>query len=378
MAPIYLDYNATTPMDPRVFEAMKPYFMEEFGNAGSRTHVYGQRAKAAVEKARQEVASLLNAKSEEIIFTSGATESNNLAILGLRDHGEATGRKHILASTIEHKSVLEPLEYLATKGFEVELVPVTPGGFVEVEEVKKRLRKDTLLVTVMHSNNETGVMQPVLEIGELLDGTETLFHVDGAQTFGKELEETKKLICDYYSISGHKIFGPKGVGALYIKRKTSRIKPLAGVTFGGGQEFGLRPGTLSVPHIYGLGIAAKIAGFEAANRRKLAAKIKKDFLFTFPNEQGYLNGDPNRTQSHVVNICLPGVDSEALMVALKDLIAISNGAACTTAKYSPSYVLKAMGLSEEEISCSIRFSWGPGINEIPTGAIARVVKDLRI
>ncbi len=212
MRPLYLDYNSTAPLDPRVFEAMRPYFLEDIGNAGSRTHVYGQRAKEAVDRARQQVADLIGARSDEVLFTSGATESNNLVLLGLIRHGQTTGRRHVLATAIEHKSVLEPLDQLREAGFDVQLLPVTAGGHVEPDAVRERLRPDTLIVSVMHSNNETGVLQPVQEIAELLEGTKTFFHVDAAQTFGKEVETLRKLRCDFLSISGHKIYGPKGVG----------------------------------------------------------------------------------------------------------------------------------------------------------------------
>jgi cysteine desulfurase len=276
--PLYLDYNATTPLDPRVFEAMRPYFLEEIGNAGSRTHVYGQRAKEAVDHGRQQVADLLGVRPDEIIFTSGATESNNLVLLGLVQHGLATGRKHILATAIEHKSVLEPLERLREEGFDVQLVPVTPGGYADPDAVKSRLRPDTLLVSVMHANNETGVLQPVLETAELLAGSKTLYHVDGAQTFGKEVEALRQLRCDFLSISGHKVFGPKGIGALYARRPRNRRRPLTPLLYGGGQEMGWRPGTLAVPLVVGLGMAADLAAREHLERRAAATSVRAQLL----------------------------------------------------------------------------------------------------
>lgn len=230
--PIYLDYNATTPLDPRVFAAMREWYEGPPANAGSRTHIYGQRARDAVEHARQQVADVLGAGSEEIFFTSGATESNNIAILGLTDYAEKTGRKHIISTAIEHKAVLEPLAEMRRRGFEVDLLPVTSGGFVEPETVQAHLRPDTLLVSVMHANNETGVVQPVHEIAELLDATETLFHTDAAQTFGKEVKELRALSCDFISISGHKIYGPQGVGALYVRRRGAARRPLDSLLFG--------------------------------------------------------------------------------------------------------------------------------------------------
>jgi cysteine desulfurase len=376
MRPLYLDYNSTTPLDPRVFDAMKPYFLEEFGNAGSRTHVYGQRAKEAVERARSQVADLIAAKPEEIIFTSGATEANNLALLGLARHGEQTGRKHILSTVIEHKAVLEPLDRLRELGFEVELAPVTAGGYVEPDAIRARLRPETLIVSVMHANNETGVLQPVAEIAELLADTKTLFHIDAAQTFGKEVEALRTLRCDLLSISGHKIYGPKGVGALYARRPSGQRRPLAPLLLGGGQEFGLRPGTLPVPLIVGLGAAAELGGKEHHQHRAVAAQVKERFLRELGEVEFVLNGDVNRTMSHVANVCFPGVDSEALMLALRSEIAISNGSACTSASYSPSHVLKAMGVSDELVSTAVRISWGSGVGKIPLEGLAAAIRSL--
>jgi cysteine desulfurase len=376
--PLYLDYNATTPLDPRVFEAMTPYFLEEVGNAGSRTHVYGQRAKEATEKARGQVARLLDAKPEEIIFTSGATESNNIALLGLARYGLEAGRKHILASAIEHKAVLEPLGRLAELGFEVDLVPVTPGGYVEPDAIKERLRTDTLIVSVMHANNETGVLQPVVEIGEVLANTATLFHVDAAQTFGKEVEDLHRLRCDFLSISGHKIYGPKGIGALFARRRGAQRRPLTPLTVGGGQELGLRAGTLPVPLAVGLGKAAELAAREFRDRRDAASVVRKRLLGGLTSVHHRINGEPSRTQSHVANVTFPGVDSEALMLALRSDIAVSNGSACTSASYSPSHVLRAMGMSDDSIASAIRISWGPSVAEIPTEPIINAVHGLLI
>jgi cysteine desulfurase len=376
--PLYLDYNATTPLDQRVFEAMRPYFLEEIGNAGSRTHVYGQRAKEAVDRARQQVADLLGARTEEIIFTSGATESNNLVLFGLVRHAEATGRKHILATAIEHKSVLEPLDRLREQGFDVELVPVTSGGYVEPDAVRERLRPDTVLVSVMHANNETGVLQPVLEIAELLAESKTFYHVDAAQTFGKEVEALRQLRCDFLSISGHKIYGPKGIGALYARRVRNQRRPLTPLLYGGGQEMGWRPGTLPVPLLVGLGQAAELAGCEYSERRAAAAAVRAQLLGALAGVEYRINGDSGRTQPHVLNVSFPGVDSEALMIALREELAISNGAACTSATYSPSHVLRAMGLSEDLVGAALRISWGPGVGAIPVPCLLRLLATLRV
>jgi cysteine desulfurase len=376
--PLYLDYNSTAPLDERVFEAMRPYFLEEFGNAGSRTHSYGQRAKEGAEQAREQVAKLLGVRPDEVVFTSGATEANNLAILGLAAHGEATGRKHVLATAIEHKAVLEPLERLRAAGFSVELVPVTAGGYVEPDAVKARLRPDTLLVSVMQANNETGVLQPVREIAALLEGSATFFHVDAAQTYGKEVQALRALPYDFLSVSGHKIYGPKGVGALVARRRGGQKRPLTALTVGGGQEMGLRPGILPVPLVVGLGEAARLAGEEHAKRNADARRVKEDFLCGLVAAEHVINGDPARTQPHVVNVRFPGVDSEALMLSVRETVAISNGAACTSASYSPSHVLKAMGLSDDDVASSVRISWGPGVEAIPTESIVAAVRNLRI
>lgn len=375
--PIYLDYNATTPLDPRVFEAMKESYLGPPANAGSRTHAHGQRAKDAVERARVQVADVVASKPEEIIFTSGATESNNLAILGLGAYGEANGKKHIVSTVIEHKAVLDPLQYLGTKGFEIELVPVCKGGFVDPDDVVRRVRDDTLLVSVMHANNETGVIQPVKEIGENLRATETLFHVDAAQTFGKE-PGLGDINFDLLSVSAHKIYGPQGIGALVLKRRGNNRIPISSLMYGGGQERRLRPGTVPVALAVGFGEASKLAKLEGHTRAEASRAVRDAFLHDLKEIEHVVNGDLSKCQEHVVNIRIPGVDSEALMMALRGSLAVSNGSACTSDSYAPSHVLLAMGLSDDEANESIRFSWGHAVNSIPSDEIRSVVQNMNL
>jgi cysteine desulfurase len=358
--PLYLDYNATTPMDPRVLQAMTPWFLTP-SNAGSRTHTYGQRAKEAVDTARRQVAELLNAPPEEVFFTSGATESNNLAILGLAGYGERTGRRHIVSTAIEHKAVLEPLDHLCEMGFEVELAPVTPGGYVEPDTISRMLRPDTLLVSVMHANNETGILQPVHEIADILRGTDTLFHTDAAQTFGKEVPALQALHADLVSISGHKIYGPQGIGALLVRRRGAQKRAVQPLLFGGGQERGLRPGTVPVALAVGLGEAARLAGLEWESRKTAALAIREQLLRDLNGVDHQINGDPSRCLPHVLNVSFSGLDSEAFMLATRDAIAVSNGSACTSASYKPSHVLEAMGFSQDRIESAIRISWGDNV-----------------
>jgi cysteine desulfurase len=377
MMPEYLDYNATTPIDVRVAAMMTKWFEGPPGNSSSRTHVYGHRAKDAVEKARQQVADVIGARPEEIIFTSGATESNNLAILGLTAHGKRTGRKHIVSTAIEHKAVLEPLAEMQRRGFDVELAPVTSGGYVEPDAIRERLRPDTLLVSVMHANNETGILQPVHEIADLLEGTDTLFHTDAAQTFGKQVEQLRSLRCDLMSISGHKIYGPQGIGALVVRRLKSQRMPLGPLMFGGGQERKLRPGTTPVALVIGLGEAARLASREYAARAMLAAQVKEQLLMDLDAVSHAINGDQSRCQPNVLNVSFPGVDSEALMMALGEKMAVSNGAACTVANHEANHVLTAMRLGSERISEAIRFSWGFDVAEISITPLKRAIYRLR-
>jgi cysteine desulfurase len=354
---------------------MKEWYLGPPANSGSRTHAYGQRAKDGVERARAQVAAVIAAKPEEIIFTSGATESNNLAILGLAAHGEATAKKHIISTTIEHKAVLEPLQYLSKKGFEIDLVPVCKGGYVDPDDVIRRVRDDTLLVSVMHANNETGIIQPVKEIGDALQSKSAFFHIDAAQTFGKE-DGLAGIEFDLLSASGHKIYGPQGIGALVVKRRGNTRIPIACLVHGGGQERGLRPGTLPVALTVGFAKACEIAIVESQPRAACALAVKDDLFRGLQTVEHAINGDLGRCQAHVVNIRFPGVDSEALLIEIRDAISLSNGSACTSESYNPSHVLTAMGLSEDHANESIRFSWGQGVSLIPLQSIIISVKDL--
>ena len=355
--PVYLDCNATTPLEPEVQSEMLRFFEEEFGNAGSRTHEFGARAKQAVQRARDQIAALVGAQREEVVFTSGATESNNLALLGLAAFGVQSNRRHIISTQIEHKAVLEPLEELERRGFEVELLAPNSGGWIGAERIQAALRPDTLLVSVMHANNETGVIQPIEEIATLLGKHAAYFHVDAAQTFGKLIEPLRNPRIDLISVSAHKIYGPKGVGALITRRRGFDRPPLKPIAFGGGQERGLRPGTLPVPLIVALGLAAELAMKNHALRAKQCQEFRRQLEAALLPLGPKLHGDPERTLPHVVNLSFVGLDSEAVMVALKGDVAISNGSACTSASYKPSHVLKAMSLPDDEIMGALRISW---------------------
>jgi cysteine desulfurase len=375
-SPCYLDYNATTPVDGRVAQEVLLYMAQEFGNAGSRTHTFGQIAKQRVNRAREEVAAIVAGRPDEIIFTSGATESDNLAILGLADYGESTGRKHIISTQIEHKAVLEPLHVLQTRGFDVDLLAPTEGGWVRAEDVHAALRPDTLLVSVMAVNNETGVIQPLQEIAETLAGHQAFFHVDAAQAVGKLGEPLRDQRIDLMSISGHKICAPKGIGALLTRRRHYNRPPLKPLMYGGGQERGLRPGTLPVSLIAGLGLASRLAVEEQEDHVAACQAIRGQLLAALSPLGLVFNADPDRTVASTLNFSIPGVDAEAAIVALKDVAAVSNGSACTSETREPSHVLTAAGLSTERIDGALRLSWGPGSREVPAELIAERLASL--
>lgn len=376
MSPVYLDCNATTPLDPEVREVLFRYLTEEFGNEGSRTHEYGARAKRAVQKARDQVAAVVGAKRDEVIFTSGATESNNLAILGLAAHGIETGRKHLITTRIEHKAVLEPFEAMAEKGFEVTWLSCDEQGLVRDEELAGALRPDTLLVSVMAANNETGVRQPLAEICATLADHDAYFHTDAAQIFGKEIEPLRLGRIDLISVSGHKIYAPKGIGALITRRRGYERPPLQPLFYGGGQERGLRPGTVPVALVAALGAAAEVAARDVKKRSKQCRALMEAAMKAFAPLKPRLHGRLGQTMDHVLNLAFPGIDSEALIVALKDLAAISNGSACTSRSYTPSHVIKAMGYGDDEANEAIRLSWCHMTPEVDWNGLAERIRNL--
>jgi len=376
-SPVYLDCNATAPIEPDVRAAVTRWLAEEQGNAGSRTHEYGLRAKKAVQAAREKVASVVDAARDEAIFTSGATESNNIAILGLAPHAEDSDRMHIVSTAIEHKAVLEPLEALEKRGFSVTLVRPSASGAVSAESIREALRPDTVLVSVMQANNETGTLQPIGEIAGVLEDHDAYFHVDAAQGYGKDLEPLRNKRIDLISVSGHKIYGPVGVGALITRRRGFKRPPLTPLLFGGGQERGLRPGTLPVPLIVGFGVAAETALRDNVARLERCRAIRKEALAAFESLDILIHADPDRTLSHVLNFSVTGVDSEAIMVAIKDVAAVSNGSACTSQSYTPSHVLDAMGLPSEAISGAIRVSWSHLTPEVDWQLVASRIASLK-
>lgn len=354
---VYLDCNATAPVEPRVRDEVVRFLDVEFGNAGSRTHERGNRAKQAVQRAREQIASLVDAKGDEVIFTSGATESDNIAILGIAGSDEAERRRHIISTAIEHKAVLEPLEQLSRQGFEVDLISTSGSGAVEATTLLQRVRDDTLLVSVMQVNNETGMIQPITDVANGLADHPAYLHVDAAQGFGKVIKPLKNPRIDLISISGHKCYAPKGIGALIARRRGFSAPPLVPLMYGGGQERGLRPGTLPVHLVVGLGLSAELAMREHEQWATANAGFRDRLLEHLSPLQPVINGDIDRVAPNAVNLSIPGVDAEAAMVALKGVIEISNGSACTSAKYEPSHVLKAMNLDEERIAGALRISW---------------------
>ena len=352
--PVYLDYNATTPVDPRVLTAMLPWFTEQFGNAASRTHLYGWTAEEAVAKARKQVARLLNANPKEIVFTSGATEANNLAIKGVLEKLSYKGR-HVITLATEHKAVLDTCHHLEQLGAEVTYLIPSADGLITPQQVAEVLRKDTILVSVMYANNEIGVIQPIRELAAVTHQAGALFHTDATQAVGKLPLDVQAEGIDLLSLSAHKLYGPKGIGALYVRQGIEIVSQMDG----GGHERGRRSGTLNVPAIVGLGKAGELAQkemkIESERLCLLRDRLESAVLENVPDT--FVNGNKIHRLSHLTNICFEHIDGENLLLNLKD-IAVSTGSACTSASVLPSYVLKNLGLSDDQAYASLRFSLG--------------------
>ncbi|MBE9156315.1 aminotransferase class V-fold PLP-dependent enzyme [Nodosilinea sp. LEGE 06152] len=354
--PIYLDCHATTPVDPRVLEAMLPFFTEQFGNPASLTHAYGWEAEAAVARSRQTLAAALNATPEEIVFTSGATEANNLAIKGIAEACFSRGR-HMITVQTEHSAVLDPCRYLESLGFEVTYLPVQPNGLIDLDALDKAFRDDTVLVSVMAANNEIGVLQPLAEIGARCRDRRVFFHSDAAQAIGKVPLDVQAMQLDLVSLTAHKIYGPKGIGALYVRRRP-RV-PLAAQLHGGGHERGLRSGTLYPPQIVGFAKAVELGLEELeAERDRLIALRQHLWQGLQPLGGLHLNGHPTQRLPNNLNVSFEGVDGQALLLGLRGTVALSSGAACSTASTAPSPVLKALGRADALAYASLRFGLG--------------------
>lgn len=355
--PIYLDCNATTPIDERVLKTMLPYFTEHFGNPASITHQYGWEAEAAVKKAREILATGINTTPEEIIFTSGATEANNLAIKGIAEAYFNKGR-HIITIATEHNAVLDPCTYLQNLGFEVTYLPVNTDGIIDLTSLETALRKDTILVSIMAANNEIGVLQPLARIGEICKENSILFHTDAAQAIGKIPLDVQAMNIDLMSLTAHKIYGPKGIGAIYVRRRYPRVK-LASQIHGGGHERGMRSGTLCTPQIVGFGKAVEVALAEMESETKRLTSLRQKLWEKLQTlENIFLNGHPTERLSGNLNISVEGVDGQALLLGLQSVMAVSSGSACTSAKVAPSHVLQALGRSEKLAYASVRFGIG--------------------
>ncbi len=369
--PIYLDYHATTPLDPRVLEAMLPYFKEDFGNASSRSHVFGWRAEEAVERAREQIGALIGASGKEIIFTSGATESDNLAIKGAAEFYREKGNQLVTVKT-EHKAVLDSMKRLERQGFEVTYLPVQKDGRIDLDDLRRALTPKTILVSVMFANNEIGTVQPVEEIGKICREKGVLFHCDAVQGIGKIPFDVEKVQADLVSLTAHKLCGPKGIGALYVRRKP-RVR-LTGQIDGGGHEKGMRSGTLNVPGIVGFGKACEIARAEMAEESLRVGKLRERLRQKICSRLDLVetNGSPEQRLPGNLNLSFAYVEGEALMMAIKD-VAVSSGSACTSASLEPSYVLRACGVDEELAHSSIRFGLGRYTTEEEVDYVANLV-----
>lgn len=374
---VYLDYNASAPIDERVLERMIEIYRAHYGNADSRTHIFGTDAKEIVSSSRKTIADILAVDSMDVFFTSGSTESNNMAILGLLDYAQESGRNHFITTSIEHKSVLETMKYLQKKGCTVDFVSPDASGRIKPEQILGLVTDRTLLVSMMHVNSETGIIQPIEEVGEALAGTKTYFHIDATQGFGKLNDNLRNTKYSMLSITAHKLSGPQGIGALILRRddRTYRRPPVRPLMYGGQQERGYRPGTTPVALVAGFALAARLCDKESAEHMKSCRMIKKNFLEAVQGLNYTLNGDQDYCLPSTVNISFHGIDAEGIFIAVKEDYAFSNGSACNSGSHAPSYVLTAMGLDEERISEAIRISWNHNTN-VDFSVLVRYVKSM--
>lgn len=374
----YLDYNASTPIDSEVLDYMMSVYKNTIGNADSRTHSHGTAAREVVESARANLAELLKVDASEIIFTSGATESSNTAILGLANWGKLNGKTHIITTAIEHKATLEPIRQLEIAGFTVDYVLPEKNGVVDAKSLLSKITENTLLISVQHVNNETGAIQPIKEIGSYCRTNDIIFHVDAAQSCGKLVDELREIQYDMLSATAHKMYGPQGIGILVLRRRNYKKPPVSPHSFGGGQENGFRPGTLPVALIAGFGKAAELAMSHHSEWQKKSLIVKTSLLNALKeaNFNFVINGDIDKCVDSTLNVSFIGVNSEALMIAARPLFSLANGSACTSKDYKHSYVLEAMGVSDEVAESAIRISWGKDIESIDMKRLIDIVKNI--
>lgn len=373
---VYLDYNASTPIDERVLERMVDVYRSHYGNADSRTHIFGTDAKEIVSSARKTIAEILAVDSMDVFFTSGSTESNNMAILGLLDYALESGRNHFITTSIEHKSVLEAMKHLQEKGCVVDFVSPDSSGRIKPEQILRLVTDKTLLVSMMHVNSETGVIQPIEEVGAALDGTKTYFHIDATQGFGKLNDSLRKTKYHMLSITAHKLSGPQGIGAFIMRRdRTYRRPPVKQLMYGGQQERGYRPGTTPVALVAGFALAAKLCDKESASHIESCKAIRRSFMEAIDGLNYTLNGDQDYCLPSTINVSFHGVDAEGVFLAVKEDYAFSNGSACNSGNHAPSYVLTAMGLDDSRISEAIRISWNHN-TKVNFSALANYIRSI--
>lgn len=373
---VYLDYNATSPIKKAVIDEMINIYAMHPGNADSRTHEYGNDTKAIVANARAKISSIIDVTPSEVVFTSGSTESNSMAVLGLLNYAKKTGRNHFISTTMEHKSVLESMKRLRENGCEVDFVKPDASGRISAEELLRMVKENTLLVSVMHVNSETGIIQPVDEIGAALRGSNTFFHIDATQSFGKLNEQIRHLNYDMLSFTAHKFGGPQGVGTLVLKRKEYQLPPIESLFCGGQQERGLRPGTTPVALVAGMAKAAEISNAICGDYLRGCSRIKTKLMDAIKDCKYAINGDPKYCIPNTINISFDGVDAEGVFVAMKESYAFSNGSACNSGSYKPSYVLASMGLDEKRISEALRISWSDETH-VDFSALVEYIKDIQ-